>query len=173
MLFSASLYVGYVDDEETPEMIMKKFEMLDKIMDASNRGLLKDAKPTKAKKARPKRDKDDYAYERPVTPPQAAEPEPQGPDQVLSEKQLALLFRMTSTFNVPTDGYVESTFDGYLAPGEIELDDEDGYVLYKLQRVKAPSFLHSSFLSSKNAHPPYIETDLLRLSSTSRFLFSS
>ena len=138
-------------------MIMKKFEMLDKIMDASNRGLLKEAKPTKAKKARPKRDKDDYAYEKPVTQPQAPEPEPQGPDQVLSEKQLALLFRMTSTFNVPTDGYLESTFDGYMAPGEIELDDEDGYVHFKLQRSSPLDFCVLGSLAVQKHFPKLLK----------------
>ena len=28
---SEALYVGYVEDNETPEMIMKKFEALDKV----------------------------------------------------------------------------------------------------------------------------------------------
>ena len=32
---SASHYVGYVEEDETPEMIMKKFEELDRVMLAS------------------------------------------------------------------------------------------------------------------------------------------
>ena len=34
---SASHYVGYVEEDETPEMIMKKFEELDRVMQASAR----------------------------------------------------------------------------------------------------------------------------------------
>ncbi len=30
--FSAAFYVGYVEDEETPEMIMKKFQELDALV---------------------------------------------------------------------------------------------------------------------------------------------
>jgi len=148
------LYVGYVDDEETPEMIMKKFEMLDKIMDASSRGLLSDSKPTKPKKSRPKRDKDDYVYERPVTPLPPPEPEPQGPDQPLSEKQLALLFRMTSTFNVPTDGYIESAFDGFYEPDDFEWDAEDGYAPNDVSRAVCAPLLRKYLCASADPSPP-------------------
>lgn len=104
-------------------MIMKKFEMLDKMMEASRQGLFKEPK-LKPPKKRAKRDKDDYAYERPMTPP-AAEPEqPLGPDQVLNEHQLSLLFKMTSTFNVPTDGFVESSYEGYFDALQLEEDEE-------------------------------------------------
>ena len=33
---SAVHYVGYVEEDETPEMIMKKFEALDKVMQAGS-----------------------------------------------------------------------------------------------------------------------------------------
>jgi hypothetical protein len=123
--------VGYVDDEETPEMIMKKFELLDKMMEASNKGLFKEPKP-KTSKGRLKRDKEDYAYERvvPAVPP--APQEPQDPDQPLNEHQLGLLFKMTSSFQVPSDGYIESAYDGIYDPEDFQLsDDESKYVLLK------------------------------------------
>jgi hypothetical protein len=34
---SEAMYVGYVEDNETPEMIMKKFEALDKVKIESGR----------------------------------------------------------------------------------------------------------------------------------------
>jgi hypothetical protein len=121
------LYVGYVDDEETPEMIMKKFETLDKMLAASQRGMFKEPKPTQPKKGKPKRDKDDYAYERPSTPNPVPESEPLGPDQPLNEHQLALLFKMTSSFNVPSDGFIDTAFDGYYEPNDFEWSDEEKY----------------------------------------------
>lgn len=108
-------------------MIMKKFEMLDKFLEASSKGLLKEPNAPKAKRSKTKKESDDYAHERraPLLP--SEESEPLGPDQVLNERQLTLLFKMTSSFSVPADGFIESSFDGYYAPEDFELSDEEKY----------------------------------------------
>lgn len=150
--YSASHYVGYVDDEETPEMIMKKFEMLDKFLEASSKGLLKDPAAPKPKKAKSKRDSDDYAHEKRAPQPVPVESEPLGPDQVLNERQLALLFKMTSSFSVPSDGFIESSFDGYYAPEDFELSDEEKYAKhefffqFKISLFNRPFFNASTWL---------------------------
>lgn len=113
-------------------MIMKKFEMLDKILEASQKGLFKEPPASKPKKGRPKRDKDDYAYEKPTPPPPRPPEEPLGPDQLLTEHQLSLLFKMTSSFNVPADGILDYAYDGFYEPDQFDYSDEEKYVAFKL-----------------------------------------
>ena len=146
---------------------MKKFEMLDKFLEASSKGLLKDPTAPKAKRSKVKRDEDDYGHEKRAPTPIPEESEPLGPDQPLNERQLALLFKMTSSFSVPTDGFIESSFDGYYAPEDFELEDEEKYVLAfcPLQFLKHFAFwiLVLPFESHYPYHYPYIFLFIFRI----------
>lgn len=144
---SASHYVGYVYDEETPEMIMKKFEMLDRFLEASSKGTLKDPTAVKAKKGRTKKDPEDYVHEKAVVVEAKAEEAELGPDQPLTENQLAMLFKMTSSFSVPSSGYLESTYDGFYAPEDFELSDEEKYVYFCFKCSKVTLFFFRNLLN--------------------------
>ena len=111
---------------------MKKFEMLDKMLVASQKGLFREPKPPKPSKGRRKRDVDDYAYERPVIPPPPAPEEPLGPDQALTEHQLAVLFKMTSSFAVPADGIIDYALGDADDPNDYGFSDEEKYARRKL-----------------------------------------
>ncbi|GMH35742.1 hypothetical protein BSKO_03610 [Bryopsis sp. KO-2023] len=94
-------YVGYVEDNETPEMIMKKFEELDKV--------LTDARPKAATESTAVKDSSEDNPEK--TPEDGAEPSAQelkgasggeedGGDGLLNDEQLAEVFNRTSMFTV-------------------------------------------------------------------------
>lgn len=111
---SAVHYVGYVEDEETPEMIMKKFEALERIqkqqeekqlterMDEmeDNRGnegidVMEDVSRRETRRSKRKEAVDVEATNGEETP-SAQEDE----TRVLTEEQLKLIFRETSMFNI-------------------------------------------------------------------------
>lgn len=96
----ATHYVGYVEDEETPEMIMKKFEEMERIKAASKRPL-QPAEQQQADLAGPSSssaaleaaaDKADIAEQQ-----QAAATDGGGQ---LDQQQLQELFKATSMYNV-------------------------------------------------------------------------
>ena len=75
--------MGYVEDDETPEAIMKKFEALERVQ--------------KQHAGRPASDEDMQAAEA----PEAGGDRAQG-EQVLTEEVLLEVFKQTSAFNVKT-----------------------------------------------------------------------
>ncbi|KAL3145500.1 hypothetical protein ABBQ32_003324 [Trebouxia sp. C0010 RCD-2024] len=80
---SAVHYVGYVEEDETPEAIMKKFEELDKVMAAGQ---------TEASTTKPASDTEGEIPE---------QPEPSySADHGLTDDQLMEVFKQTSIFNV-------------------------------------------------------------------------
>jgi len=84
---SASHFVGYVEDEESVEMIMKKFEALEEYQrELSAKGGGAESSSTNAC---------DGAGEAPSEAPAAASSEP-----ALSEEQLEEIFKRTSNFTV-------------------------------------------------------------------------
>jgi N6-adenosine-specific RNA methylase IME4 len=114
---SAVHYVGYVEDDETPEMIMAKFAELEKIKHA----IADKAPPTEE--------------DAPEDPVQQQQQEQEQPDQQLNDEQLLEVFKQTSMFNVRTaldnntmllgiDEILEATGDRYGLDDPIS-DDED------------------------------------------------
>lgn len=99
---SAAMWVGYAADEETPEMIMRKFEILEKLKanvaakqqkTAQQAGPGDSAEPSEADAA-PKAETGLVA--------RSESPGPQGPNDVeLTEQQLEKVFKLTSMFVVP------------------------------------------------------------------------
>jgi len=80
LLDSSAHYVGYVEDDETPEAIMKKFEALERVQKAS--------RPVQAVEAQA---------------PEAMQADVGGEEQqVLTEEQLLEVFKQTSVFSVKT-----------------------------------------------------------------------
>lgn len=113
---SAVHYVGYVEDDETPEMIMAKFAELEKIKHA----IADKAPPTE---------------EDAPEDPQQQQQQQEQPDQQLNDEQLLEVFKQTSMFNVRTaldnntmllgiDEILEATGDRYGLDDPIS-DDED------------------------------------------------
>jgi spermidine/putrescine-binding protein len=80
---SSAHYVGYVEDDETPEAIMKKFEALERVQ--------------KQHAGRHAGDDDMQAAEAPEACGEGAQGE-----QVLTEEVLLEVFKQTSAFNVKT-----------------------------------------------------------------------
>lgn len=100
----ATHYVGYVEDEETPEMIMKKFEEMEKIKAASRR-------PAQAAAAAAEpADAAGPSSSRAVSEAAAAGSELPAPEQQdaaigdeegpLDQQQLQAIFKATSMYNV-------------------------------------------------------------------------
>lgn len=83
---SSAHYVGYVQDEETPEMIMKKFEEMERIRSAKGAMRGENDDGDKENKEGATNVSDDAAME--------------DGDGALSEEQLKELFKNTSTFSV-------------------------------------------------------------------------
>lgn len=84
---SAVHYVGYVEEDETPEMIMAKFAELERIQQAMKEAKKPDEVP----------EGDDAA------PADAAPAEEDGPkEQALTDEQLLEVFKQTSMFSVKT-----------------------------------------------------------------------
>ena len=87
---SSAHYVGYVEDDETPEAIMKKFEALERVQ--------KQAQVAQKQQAgRPAGDEDMQVAEAPEAGGAGAQGE-----QVLTEEVLLEVFKQTSAFNVKT-----------------------------------------------------------------------
>jgi hypothetical protein len=86
---SAVHYVGYVEDDETPEMIMAKFSELEKIKLAQKEG----------KKAEAAADGDQPQGEKGAAD---EESEPSQEEDGLSDEQLLEVFKQTSMFSVKT-----------------------------------------------------------------------
>jgi len=84
---NAALYVGYVEDDETPDMIMKKFEMMERMAEA-NRQAKAQANAGKKSSKSSKAEMSD------------SDEEEQGGDQGLTEEQLVSLFQDTSYYSV-------------------------------------------------------------------------
>jgi hypothetical protein len=114
---SAVHYVGYVEDDETPEMIMAKFAELEKIKHA----IADKAPPTEE--------------DAPEDPVQQQQQQQEQTDQQLNDEQLLQVFKQTSMFNVRTaldnntmllgiDEILEATGDRYGLDDPIS-DDED------------------------------------------------
>jgi hypothetical protein len=80
LLDSSTHYVGYVEDDETPEAIMKKFEALERVQKATRPVLAFEAQA-----------------------PEAMQTDVGGEEQqVLTEEQLLEVFKQTSVFSVKT-----------------------------------------------------------------------
>jgi hypothetical protein len=91
---SASHYVGYVEEDETPEMIMKKFEALEKVMQGRGK---QDADAADNKE---NEDAGAAAADAAAGPSSKAPEQQQGGDMELDETQLVEVFKQTSIFNV-------------------------------------------------------------------------
>ena len=87
-LASSVHYVGYVEDDETPEAIMKKFEALERVQ-----------KLAEAQKQATQAGDGDHARAENVPAPVEAAA---SGDQVLTEEQLLEVFKQTSAFSVKT-----------------------------------------------------------------------
>ena len=91
---SATHYVGYVEDEETPEMIMAKFLELERIQQAVQEA--KDAPEA------PVQNTDDKQGEIAAVPIEEDDVHPSQNGQSLTDEQLLQVFKQTSMFNVKT-----------------------------------------------------------------------
>lgn len=94
----ATHYVGYVEDEETPEMIMKKFEEMERIRAAYCAKQNSPLRPTGNDLA------SDSAGPSSATATAAAAADPRpaeaATDVILNQEQLQAIFKATSMFNV-------------------------------------------------------------------------
>jgi hypothetical protein len=88
---SAAHYVGYVEEDETPEMIMKKFEALEKVMQAHGK---------QDGDAMDNKENEDAAADAGAGPSKAPEAPPAPGEMELDETQLVEVFKQTSIFNV-------------------------------------------------------------------------
>lgn len=84
---SAAHYVGYVEDNETPEMIMRKFDELDKVL----------SEEAKVDPSAGHSLQQNTVFEELLGPSQ-----PTSQELLLSEDQLKEVFKRTSSFNVKT-----------------------------------------------------------------------
>lgn len=105
---NAALYVGYVEDDETPEMIMKKFQMMEE-MAAANVKNKKKKELTSADKAEAS-DSDE-------------EDDQDKNNEALSEQQLAELFTNTSYYSLNS---LQRNNDIMFTKQTV---DEDGFVI--------------------------------------------
>jgi len=134
---SAIHYVGYVEEDETPEMIMTKFAELERIQVAAQEAV-KDA-PTLAALEDEEIDKENTLNAEKDSATAAEVSAPAVPviagDQTLTDDQLLEVFKQTSMFNVRTalqdnamlmgiDEVLGYTGDRY-GPDELLSDDED------------------------------------------------
>ena len=135
---SATHYVGYVEDGETPEMIMAKFAELERIQQAAQEQKCRQEMETSGGGEQPATD-GGVAAAPPQQPSEAASVAAAAPppptttdaDQALTEEQLLEVFKQTSTFNVKTalqDNAVlmdiDEAFDRY-GDDELLSDDDD------------------------------------------------
>jgi N6-adenosine-specific RNA methylase IME4 len=136
---SAVHYVGYVEDDETPEMIMAKFIELEQIKAAAEEA----RQAAQLSAAEPGEPAGDGAAAAPAAPagdggaaaPEAAPAAPGGGAQDLSDEQLLQVFKQTSMFNVKTamqdnamllgiDEVLEYTHERYGLDEELSDDDD-------------------------------------------------
>lgn len=95
---SATHYVGYVEDEETPEMIMAKFLELERIEKAAQ-----EARKAQIAGAEPKEGAQGEATGNAEgAVPSGDDAEDGGKGQALTDEQLLQVFKQTSMFNVKT-----------------------------------------------------------------------
>jgi hypothetical protein len=108
---SAVHYVGYVEDDETPEMIMAKFQELERIKQSAVEAKLARAAAATEQPAEPAAAVDAAGGGEEVAAAAAAEAEAdadaaaahaQDGAQDLSDEQLLQVFKQTSMFNVKT-----------------------------------------------------------------------
>lgn len=78
---NAALYVGYVEDDETPDMIMKKFEMMERMHEATRKAK---PPPVTGKAGKAEMSDDDEEEE----------------ETALTEEQLVTLFNDTSYYSL-------------------------------------------------------------------------
>lgn len=143
---SAVHYVGYVEDDETPEMIMKKFEALERV---------KELNTAAARKKEEEAEEEDAPQEevaKAEDEKQTDEPEQQelvvgtGAQLDLDENQLLEVFKQTSMFSVKSVQAnneimmdVEDPFqdeEGY-SPSDFELDEDEFWGEVKVKRRRS------------------------------------
>jgi N6-adenosine-specific RNA methylase IME4 len=106
---SAALYLGYADDGESVEMIMKKFELLEKKLQEIAQKNAAEVTSTNSQNHN-----------------QQIE---ESPLMRLSEKEQEEIFKMTSTFKVPTgdelEQYIQSNYDEFYDEMDFKDNSED------------------------------------------------
>ncbi|KAK9839357.1 hypothetical protein WJX84_007602 [Apatococcus fuscideae] len=116
---SAVHYVGYVEEDETPEMIMKKFEELERVMATSTAERPSEAGPSSASGDLLNLDSSEPGLEELAADQEAEE-------RTLTEAQLMEVFKQTSIFNVKTALAGNEVLVGSEAN---QLDDVDQHAL--------------------------------------------
>jgi hypothetical protein len=99
---SAAHYVGYVEDGETPEMIMRKFEEMERILAARQPAAAAAGGGGASGSQRPRGSSagEQRAQQQGSEAPQLAEQPDSSPGGGLEEEQLHEIFKATSIFNV-------------------------------------------------------------------------
>eukprot|EP01084_Bolivina_argentea_P049647 91304_1 len=83
-----ALYVCYVEDDETPDMIMKKFAQMEKLMETSKKSMVKPIKPSS---------KSDKAE---MSESDEEDNNNKNDNKTLTEEQLVSLFNDTSYYSI-------------------------------------------------------------------------